>query len=30
MAKQMSYKAGFKLKIIEFAEASGNRSAGRK
>ena len=30
MAERRSYTVGFKLKVIECAENSGNRSAGRK
>ena len=29
MAKQRSYTAGYKLKAVELAESSGNRSAGK-
>ena len=28
--KRMSYTVGFKLQVVEFAEKSGNRSAGRE
>ena len=30
MAMRMSYAARFKLKVVEIAEASGNRQAGRE